>query len=173
MTCDERAREYLATLDEGSELTGAHDGQATESFCIRDANGQALFTFVSRTSPGRRMAIAPTDPRRGAADRGQYRKAAYFATLRVSRDKRSGAVMTRPRIHFNCPHCNALYQIVRTETGPETTTEREVTCRACAGPLPAREGNFILKYFLLRKAPRLGPRARRGSQRAAPSRRDG
>jgi hypothetical protein len=75
-----------------------------------------------------------------AADRGQYRQPTYFTTLRISRDNRSGAVMARPRIHFNCPHCNALYQIVRTEADPETTTEREVTCQACAGPLPPRHG---------------------------------
>ena len=44
----------------------------------------------------------------------------------------------------NCPNCNALYQI--------KAIDRRVTCRACRGPLPAREGKFVLKYFLLRKA---------------------
>jgi hypothetical protein len=34
------------------------------------------------------------------------------------------------------------------------TFGRWVTCRACGGPLPAREGEFVLKYFLLRKAAR-------------------
>jgi predicted Zn finger-like uncharacterized protein len=51
---------------------------------------------------------------------------------------------------FTCPNCNALYQVVRQEAGPETAN-REITCRACGGPLPAREGRFLLKYFLLRK----------------------
>jgi hypothetical protein len=52
-------------------------------------------------------------------------------------------------LHFNCPHCNALYQAVKTEAGPEII-DRWVTCRACHGPLPAREGKFKIKYFPLR-----------------------
>ena len=125
------------------------------SSCAMPMSRHSRLSIV-RMNPGvaRRGKLA--DPRRGAADRGQYRKAAYFATLRLSRDKRSGAVMTRPRILFNCPHCNALYQIVRTETGPGDNNGTGSPCRACARPLPAREGNFILKYFLLRKALRLG-----------------
>jgi hypothetical protein len=69
--------------------------------------------------------------------------------------------MARP-IHFNCPYCNALFEIVRTKADPKTTTER-ATCQACAGPLPPRDGNFIVRYFFLRKALRLGPRVRRCS----------
>ncbi len=66
--------------------------------------------------------------------------------------------------HFNCPNCNALYQIVKVEAGPETDN-REITCRACGGPLAGRDGIFVCKYFLLRKSARPDPRARRGSQR--------
>jgi hypothetical protein len=29
--------------------------------------------------------------------------------------------------------------------------EREIACQACCRPFPAREGKFLLKYFLLRK----------------------
>jgi hypothetical protein len=50
---------------------------------------------------------------------------------------------------FNCPHCDVLYQ-----AGPETV-DRELTCRSCGGPLPSREGKFIIKYFMLRKAGRI------------------
>jgi len=42
--------------------------------------------------------------------------------------------------HFNCPHCDALYQIVKVEAGPETVTDDWVTCRNCAGALPAAKG---------------------------------
>jgi hypothetical protein len=52
---------------------------------------------------------------------------------------------------FTCPNCHALYQIVKVEAGPETEN-REITCRVCGGPLSGREGNYVLKYFLLRKA---------------------
>ena len=55
---------------------------------------------------------------------------------------------------FNCAQCNALYQVVKVEAGPETV-DHEITCRACSGPLTGRDGKFVLKYFLLRKAARL------------------
>jgi hypothetical protein len=54
---------------------------------------------------------------------------------------------------FTCPNCNALYQLVKGEAGPETV-DSALTCRACGGPLPGREGEFVLKYFLLRQAER-------------------
>ena len=56
--------------------------------------------------------------------------------------------------HFNCPNCNALYQLVKAEAEPETNNRREITCRACGGPLPGRDGIFVCKYFLLPKAGR-------------------
>ncbi len=46
--------------------------------------------------------------------------------------------------HFNCPNCNALYHLIKAEAGSETV-DREITCRASGGPLPGREGNFVLK----------------------------
>ena len=65
---------------------------------------------------------------------------------------------------FTCPNCQALYHIVEVEAGPETN-DREPTCRACGGPLAGRDGKFVLKYFLLRKAapdptPRVSARKR-------------
>jgi uncharacterized protein YbaR (Trm112 family) len=53
--------------------------------------------------------------------------------------------------HFICPNCNAFYQVAKIEAGPETV-KREIICRACGGPLPGRDGIFVCKYFLLRKA---------------------
>ena len=52
---------------------------------------------------------------------------------------------------FTCPNCGAFYQVVKVAAGPETDN-REIACRACGGPLVGREGKFVLKYFLLRKA---------------------
>ena len=54
---------------------------------------------------------------------------------------------------FKCPHCSALYHIIKVEAGPESD-DREITCRICGGPLRAREGKFVFKYFLLRHAGR-------------------
>ena len=56
-------------------------------------------------------------------------------------------------VHFKCPHCDALYQVVKAEAGPETI-DGDIACRVCGGPLAARDGEFVLKYFLLRKASR-------------------
>jgi DNA-directed RNA polymerase subunit RPC12/RpoP len=57
-------------------------------------------------------------------------------------------------VHFACSNCNALYQVIKADAGPETTNKPEVACHICGTPLPAREGPLILKYFLLRKAGR-------------------
>jgi len=62
---------------------------------------------------------------------------------------------------FTCPNCNALYQVVKVEAGPETGNR--VACRACSAPVAARDGEFVLKYFLLRQAIR---RRRQGAGKA-------
>ena len=70
-----------------------------------------------------------------------------------------------PPPFFRCPSCKALYQVVKAEAGPETV-DLEVACSICSGPLVAREGQFVLKYFLLRKAtPVKDPTARRARPR--------
>jgi hypothetical protein len=56
--------------------------------------------------------------------------------------------------HFTCPNCSALYQVVKAEAGPETTDDPKVMWWICGAPLPAREDQWIVKYFLLRKAGR-------------------
>jgi hypothetical protein len=64
-----------------------------------------------------------------------------------------GGVMPSKPAYF-CPNCDALYQLVKVEAGPETS-DREIACRACGAPLPVREGKFVLKYFMLREATRV------------------
>jgi hypothetical protein len=51
---------------------------------------------------------------------------------------------------FKCPNCEALYQVVPIEAG--LANDREITCRTCRGPLRGRDGQFALKYFLLRRS---------------------
>jgi predicted Zn finger-like uncharacterized protein len=55
---------------------------------------------------------------------------------------------------FTCPNCKALYHIVKVEAGPETVFQ-EVPCRVCGEQFVGREGNCVLKYFLLREAARV------------------
>ena len=38
--------------------------------------------------------------------------------------------MTTGKPSFHCPNCNALYQVVNVEAGPETAY-RAINCRAC------------------------------------------
>src|SRR5262245_19807051 len=51
---------------------------------------------------------------------------------------------------FRCPNCHALYRVVKVEAGLETV-DREIKFRNCGAPLVGREGNFVLKYFLVRR----------------------
>jgi hypothetical protein len=67
-------------------------------------------------------------------------------------------------LHFNCPNCNALCQIIKAEAGPETR-ERDIACRICGGPLPGREGQFILNIFSYGKP----SKARNGSASPFPA----
>ena len=50
---------------------------------------------------------------------------------------------------FDCPNCDAVYQVIRTEAGPEPI-QRDIPCWRCGGLLPGRDGRFVLKYFLVR-----------------------
>ena len=54
-------------------------------------------------------------------------------------------------VPFKCPHCGALYQVVKEEAGPETV-DNQIACRPCGAPLAGRGGSLILKYFLVRNA---------------------
>jgi predicted Zn finger-like uncharacterized protein len=49
---------------------------------------------------------------------------------------------------FKCPNCSALYQVIKVEAGPETVNS-EVRCRTCGALLDGRDGQLVLKYFLL------------------------
>ena len=71
-----------------------------------------------------------------------YLKAVRSA--RVSEKIMSASDVTR----FSCPHCAASYQLVQVEA-EDTTSDGEVTCPRCGGPLQGREGRFIRKYFLV------------------------
>jgi predicted Zn finger-like uncharacterized protein len=50
---------------------------------------------------------------------------------------------------FNCPNCEAVYQVVEAEAGPETV-HGDVPCRKCGGLLAGRNGEYVLKYFYVR-----------------------
>jgi hypothetical protein len=49
---------------------------------------------------------------------------------------------------FDCPNSNAQYKLVRAEADP-VATYRQIECYHCGGPLKGREGQLILKYFLV------------------------
>jgi hypothetical protein len=47
-----------------------------------------------------------------------------------------------------CPHCGANYKVVLVEAAV-AITDGEVSCVSCDGPLPARHGEFVVKYFMV------------------------
>ena len=53
-------------------------------------------------------------------------------------------------VNFVCPNCSSLYEIVKAGAAREAI-DPDIACPTCGGSLPAREGRFALKYFLLRK----------------------
>jgi len=72
-------------------------------------------------------------------------------------------IVQTAEVNFTCPHCASLYEVVRAEALPKSV-DPQIACPTCAGPLPAREAQFILKYFLLRKADRGWQRMPLGAQ---------
>ncbi len=68
-------------------------------------------------------------------------------TRSISRHVRLGAYfMAVPISFFTCPNCQALYQLVKAEGGPESGND-DVSCRSWGAPMPGRDGEFVLKYF--------------------------
>jgi len=55
---------------------------------------------------------------------------------------------------FECPNCAAKYELVQVQAPQGPTTDREITCLSCGGPLHGRDGSFLLKYFLVERPKR-------------------
>ncbi len=49
---------------------------------------------------------------------------------------------------FECPACRARYKLVRMACD-RIESDEQIACRNCGAPLQARDGNDILKYFLV------------------------
>ena len=49
---------------------------------------------------------------------------------------------------FICPNCNAQYKLVRADAY-HAASYCQIECYHCGGPLNGRDGQFILKYFLV------------------------
>jgi len=91
-------------------------------------------------------------------------------TADILRPLSVGRIMTTGKPSFHCPNCNALYQVVKVEAGPETAY-RAINCRACDAPLPSRDGRFVVKYFMLRTGGRIqGWRRPNLNRRSKPAR---
>ena len=55
---------------------------------------------------------------------------------------------------FACPRCGAGYKIVRMKDDSGRTYP-PIGCRVCHGPLTATDDGTILKYFLIRRPPKV------------------
>jgi predicted Zn finger-like uncharacterized protein len=49
---------------------------------------------------------------------------------------------------FTCPQCGSRYKLMRVKPGPRTTN-RAVHCTVCRHSLAPRDGEDVLKYFLI------------------------
>ena len=52
---------------------------------------------------------------------------------------------------FICPQCKSRYKLVRAEPGPRTT-DRAIHCKVCGHPLASRDGEYVLKDFLISRS---------------------
>jgi predicted Zn finger-like uncharacterized protein len=66
-------------------------------------------------------------------------------------DEQASTLVKIAEVNFVCPHCSSLYEIVKAELVPNGV-EHEIKCSTCRGPLPAREEEFVLNYFLVRRS---------------------
>ena len=96
-------------------------------------------------------------------NRSQLKKGTHPGTRRPKNPPRRRR-RTAGLNFFTCPNCLALYQIVKAKAGPETVFQ-ETPCRVRGEAIVGREGNFVLKYYLLREAARVRP-WRRASEKS-------
>jgi hypothetical protein len=66
---------------------------------------------------------------------------------------------------FKCPHCSARYDVFKVQADNAVVADGTIGSLICDGLMPAREGPYILKYFLV-GAPR-PPRTRARGVRPA------
>jgi hypothetical protein len=67
--------------------------------------------------------------------------------------------MARPGNNFfKCPSCDALYEVIRAEAGPETR-DGEIGCRICGAPLAPRDSGIRPEIFSVAQShPPMGER---------------
>jgi hypothetical protein len=51
---------------------------------------------------------------------------------------------------FDCPKCGTPYTLLHVEADA-TSEDGDIACTGCSAPLLARDGQFVLKYFLMRR----------------------
>jgi hypothetical protein len=67
------------------------------------------------------------------------------------RGEQASSLVKIAEVNFVCPHCASLYETVKATALPHGV-EREIKCSICRGPLPTREEQFFLEYFLMRRS---------------------
>jgi len=63
---------------------------------------------------------------------------------------------------FVCPGCGSGYKVVRVKADADLP-HRLIHCRVCKQPLAAIDGEFVVKYFLLRRGKAKRQKAPQGS----------
>jgi predicted Zn finger-like uncharacterized protein len=52
---------------------------------------------------------------------------------------------------FSCPQCESHYRVIRAKAGPQTS-DQSVHCMFCGHALAPRDGEYVLKYFLISRS---------------------
>jgi hypothetical protein len=110
----------------------------------------------------RRLLSRSDGPQRGAP---RVRLVASLEALLIMYPGVEGHVMLglgRRASFFNCPSCKEPYHVIRVAAGPESK-DYGVYCLGCGGALAARDGGYVLKYFLVRRS---GPATTETERRA-------
>jgi hypothetical protein len=155
---DGREPPVVLAKTQGARVRKPRDNGAPLTISAQKSDGRV-------TTPCRPFAIFRIDDGNrpaGAGDggvRGERRGMAGTPCTLAGQVVGATVAASSKSAEFNCPHCGALYKLVRTEA-PPSSDEREITCRKCGAPLRGREGAFVLKYFLVRDPPELKPRPR-------------
>jgi hypothetical protein len=72
----------------------------------------------------------------------------FFSSLDRGPPGRGSMTDNNPT-EFVCPGCGSSYKVVRVEADADLP-HRLLHCRVCKHPLTAMDGEFLLKYFLVR-----------------------
>ena len=78
----------------------------------------------------------------------RHNRVAFHRLEKKSSRRYHDTMVTTASTSFRCRQCDADYELVRMAV-PAERHEREIACLCCGAPLQGRQGDYVLKYFLV------------------------